>query len=52
VLKADHAKKHQSLITLLEHPHAALEQLKLAPGDISIAKLLGEKEISGLKLFF
>ena len=49
VLKADDAKKHQPLITLLEHRYSALEQLKLAPGDISPAQLLGEKEISGVK---
>ncbi|MFM7631852.1 MAG: hypothetical protein ACKO65_00605 [Betaproteobacteria bacterium] len=51
VLKVDGEAKHKSLITQLEHRYAALEHLKIAPGDMSIAKLLGEKEISGVNRF-
>ncbi|MFM7523011.1 MAG: inositol phosphate phosphatase SopB, partial [Betaproteobacteria bacterium] len=51
VLKADGETKHKSLITQLDHRYAALEHLKIAPGDISIAKLLGEKEFSGVNRF-
>jgi hypothetical protein len=49
VLKADNPAKHRQLITHLETRCSALEDLKLVPDDISLVKLLGEKEISGAR---
>lgn len=47
VLRKDSPAQHEPLIKLLENRCEALEHLKLAPDGISLAKLLGRKEITG-----
>ncbi len=48
VLQNDPSGGHSELIGYLEHRWQALEDLKLAPGNVDVAKLLGKKAIHGI----